>query len=43
MDSPERNTIKGQKASDLTDPEGDIHYATTHAEHLVNRAKYLGK
>ena len=27
----------------LTDPEGDIHYATTHAEHLVNRAKYLGK
>lgn len=27
----------------LTDSEGQIHYATTHAEHLVNRAKYLGK
>lgn len=27
----------------LTDKEGQMRYATTHAEHLVNRAKYLGK
>ena len=27
----------------LTDLAGQIHYAATHAEHLINRAKYLGK
>ena len=27
----------------LTDSEGVMHYARTHAEHLTNRAKYLGK
>lgn len=27
----------------LTDKEGQMRYATTHAEHLVNRARYLGK
>lgn len=27
----------------LTDKEGQMRYATTHAEHLINRAKYLGK
>lgn len=27
----------------LTDKEGTMRYATTHAQHLVNRAKYLGK
>ncbi len=27
----------------LTDKEGLLHYAKTHEQHLVNRAKYLGK
>ena len=27
----------------LSDKEGIMHYATTHEEHLINRAKYLGK
>ncbi len=27
----------------LSDKDGVMHYATTHEEHLVNRAKYLGK
>ena len=27
----------------LSDKNGEMHYARTHAEHLVNRAKYLGK
>lgn len=27
----------------LSDKDGEMHYATTHEEHLVNRAKYLGK
>ena len=27
----------------LTDNDGNVRYATTHAEHLINRAKYLGK
>lgn len=27
----------------LTDGEGKMHYATTHEQHLINRAKYLNK
>ncbi|OHA20789.1 MAG: hypothetical protein A2849_02825 [Candidatus Taylorbacteria bacterium RIFCSPHIGHO2_01_FULL_51_15] len=27
----------------LSDAEGEMHYAVTHAEHLMNRAKYLNK
>ncbi len=27
----------------LTDSEGQMHYARTHEQHLINRAKYLGK
>lgn len=27
----------------LSDSDGEMHYAVTHSQHLVNRAKYLGK
>lgn len=27
----------------LSDKDGEMHYATTHAQHLTNRARYLGK
>ena len=27
----------------LTDDEGQMHYATSHDQHLINRARYLGK
>jgi UPF0755 protein len=37
------NPVQSNYLYYLSDKDGVMHYARTHAEHLVNRARYLGK